>query len=302
MRRPVLLALLALLALPGAAVAAPAKLAPRASAVSASGVVTIEAANPNRYVLRGTASVIVDGGTVALRTVRLPKRSVSTVRLRLDPAALASLRAAGGRATITLRVRRAGGRPSTARRTLTLRLPSGGPQAPAPGTPAPAPGTPAPVPPAPGTPKPGTGPAPTPTPPAGGRWVGRMGTEGAYDDLELTVTGGQLQITKAPTVPVYCFEMASPYRKAVSFDLFDAPGTWTIGTYGNVANVGIGVIQLVRAGARGITYKVEGTTQEPGRIAGTLGMSFFDSKYDIFTNRITFVNCSGAQSFEAIPA
>jgi hypothetical protein len=30
-------------------------------------------------------------------------------------------------------------------------------------------------------------------------------------------------------------------------------------------------------------------------------MSFFDSKYDIFANQIWFVNCSGSQSFEAIP-
>jgi hypothetical protein len=31
-------------------------------------------------------------------------------------------------------------------------------------------------------------------------------------------------------------------------------------------------------------------------------MSYFDSQYDIFSNTITFVNCSGSQSFEAIPA
>ncbi len=311
MRRPILLALVALLVLPGLASAAPAKLSPRASAVSAAGVATIEAANPNRYTLRGTAAVTVDGGTVALRDVRLPQRSVTTVRLRFDPAALASLRAAGGRATITLRLRRAGGRRTTVRRTLTLRLPSAGPQAPAPGTPAPGtpapgtpgPGTPAPGTPAPGTTKPGTGPAPTPpAPPASGRWVGRMGTEGPYDDLELTVAGGQLQITKAPTVPVSCFEMGGAYRSSLSFELFDAPGPWTIGTDETVAKTGIAVNQLVSGGERGINYKVTGSTHEAGRVAGTLGMSFFDSKYDIFTNKITFINCAGGQSFEAVPA
>jgi hypothetical protein len=129
-----------------------------------------------------------------------------------------------------------------------------------------------------------------------------MGTEGPYDDLELTVAGGQLQITKAPTVPVSCFEMGGAYRSSLSFELFDAPGPWTIGTDETVAKTGIAVNQLVSGGERGITYKVTGSTQEPGRVAGTLGMSFFDSKYDIFTNKITFINCAGAQSFEAVPA
>ena len=45
-----------------------------------------------------------------------------------------------------------------------------------------------------------------------------------------------------------------------------------------------------------------GTTQQADRVAGTLGMSFVDSKYDIFTNTITFINCAGSQSFEAVPA
>jgi hypothetical protein len=31
-------------------------------------------------------------------------------------------------------------------------------------------------------------------------------------------------------------------------------------------------------------------------------MSFFDSKYDVFTNTILFINCAGTQSFEAVPA
>jgi len=56
------------------------------------------------------------------------------------------------------------------------------------------------------------------------------------------------------------------------------------------------------AAVRTITYKVTGSSQEPGRVAGTLGMSFVDSRYDVFTNKITFVTCSGSQSFEAVPA
>ena len=71
-----------------------------------------------------------------------------------------------------------------------------------------------------------------------------MGTEGPYDDLELTVTGGQLQITKAPFVPVSCFEMGGA-SGSLSFELFAAPGPWTIGTDGLVAKQGIAVNQLV---------------------------------------------------------
>src|SRR3954469_16394795 len=104
MTRLILLAFLGVLVLPGAALAAPAKISPRASAVSAAGTATIEVANPNRYRLRGTATVTVRGRTVAKRTVRLPKRSVTTVKLRFSPPALAALRNAAGRATIRLRL------------------------------------------------------------------------------------------------------------------------------------------------------------------------------------------------------
>ena len=276
MTRLILLALLGVLILPAAALAAPAKISPRASAVSAAGVATVEVANPNRYALRGTAKVTVRARTVAARKVRLPRLSVTTIKLRFDRQAVAALRDAAGRATIKLRLRRPGGRRSTARRRLTLRVPAGAPQAPAPGG--------------------------RPAPPASSRWVGRMGTEGPYDDLELTVTGGQMQITKAPVVPVSCFEMGGSYRSSLSFELFDAPGPWTVGTDGPVAKQGIAVNQLVGGGARTINYKVTGATQLVDRVAGTLGMSFADSKYDIFTNTITFINCAGSQSFEAVPA
>ena len=277
MPRLILLAFLCLLVLPATALAAPAKISPRASAVSESGVATVEVANPNRYALRGTAKVTARGRTVAKRRVRLPKRSVSTVKLRFRGPAVAALREAAGRATIKLQLRRPGGRKSSARRTLTLRLPSGAPQPPA-------------------------DPGGQPAPPASDRWVGRMGTEGAYDDLELTVNGGQLQLTKGSFVPVSCFEMGGAYRSAISLELFDAPGPWTIGTDGLVAKQGIAVNQLVSSGARTINYKVTGTTQQANKLAGTLGISFSDSKYDIFTNTITFINCAGAQSFEAVPA
>ena len=228
----------------------------------------------------------VRGRTVAKRKVRLAKRSVSVVKLRFDRQAAAALRDAAGRATIKLRLRRTGGARFNARRTLTLRAATGGPKAP----PAPVPGD------------TGASNGSQPPPPVSDRWVGRMGTEGPHDDLELTLTNGQIQITKAPVVPVSCFEMGGYYRSALSFELFDAPGPWTIGTDGLVAKQGIAVNQLVSGGARTINYKATGTSQEPGRIAGTLGMSFSDSRYDIPSNSITFINCAGSQSFEAVPA
>jgi hypothetical protein len=287
MRRFLLLALLALLVLPGSAMAASVKISPRASEVSDAGVATVEVANPNRYALRGSAKVSVGGRTVATRTVRLAKRSVTSVKLSFDQSALAALRDAAGRATVKLQLRRSDGRRSTARRTLTLRVGSGAGQPPAP----PAPG---------GNTGGSTGGGPTP--PASNRWVGRMGTEGAYDDLELTAINGQMEITKAPFVPVVCLENGGSYGSALSLELFDAPGPWPIGTDTNVSKQGIAVNQLVGSGARSITYKVTGTSQQAGTVTGTLGMSFFDSQYDIFSNTITFINCAGSRSFEAIPA
>ena len=276
------LALLGVLLLPGAALAAPVKISPRASAISKAGVATVEVANPNRFALRGTANVTVRARTVAKRKVRLPKRSVSIVKLLFDRQAAAALRSAAGRATIKLRLRRAGGRKLGAQRTLTLRAASGGPKPSVPGD---------------------TGAANGGQPaPAASSWVGRMGTEGPYDDLEFTVGNGQMQLTKAPVVPVSCFEMGGFFRSALSFELFDAPGPWTIGTDGLIAKQGIAVNQLVSSGARTINYKATGTSQQPDRVAGTLGMSFSDSKYDIPSNSITFINCAGSQSFEAVPA
>jgi hypothetical protein len=278
MTRLILLALLGVLVLPASALAAPAKISPRAASVSAAGVATVEVANPNRYALRGTAKVTVRGRTVAKRTVRLPKRSVTGVRLRFKPQAVAALRDAAGRATVKLSLRRPGGRRSSARRTLTLRVPESAP--------VPAPGS--------------NGGQPAPA--DASRWAGRMGTEGAYDDFEFTVSNGQMQITKPALVPVTCFENGGSYRSALSFEIFDAPGPWTIGTDGLVAKQGISGNQLVYRGMRTINYKVTGTTQQPGKVSGTLGMSFSDSHYDVFTNTITFINCAGSQSFEAVPA
>jgi hypothetical protein len=293
--RLALLTAVAVLAVPAAAQAAPVKISPQPTSVSGS-TATVEVANSSRHVLRGTATVVAAGRTAASRTVKLPKRSVTDVKLRFGARGLEALRAAGGRATIKLALRRAGGRKAKAGRTLTLRLAGGGGPAPAPGpngAPAPAPGGDG------GTQTPGGG----GQTPASDTWVGRMGTEGAYDDLEFTLSGGRLQITKTPLVPVYCFENgAGHYDNALSFEPFVVAGPWTVGTDGSVQQSGIAVNRLVSAGSRGITYTVKETAQAAGKVTGKLGMSFFDSKYDIFANQIWFVNCSGSQSFEAIPA
>src|SRR4051794_39438359 len=167
MERLALLTLLAVLAVPGTVLAAPVKISPRPAPVSAAGVATVEVANPNRYALRGTAFVAAGARTVASRRVRLPKLAVTRLKLRFDRQDLSALRAANGRAMIKLALRRTGGRKTTARRTLTLRMAGGGqPPVPAgPGTPAPGPPTPSQG----GTP--GSQPAPAP---ASDRWVGRM--------------------------------------------------------------------------------------------------------------------------------
>jgi hypothetical protein len=305
--RLALLTALAVFAVPAAAQAAPVKIGPKPSSV-ASASATIEVANPNRYALRGTATVAAGGTKAAYRTVKLRKRSVADVTLRFGAEGVAAVRAAGGRATVKLALKRTGGRKLTAKRVMTLRLGSttdgtggtGGGSNPAPG----------------GGTTPGTGGGTTPasgggTTPGGGgsqpapsnKWVDRMGTEGAYDDLEFTLIDGQISITKTPLVPVYCFENgAGHYGNALSFEPFVVTGPWTLGADESAQQSGIAVNRLVSSGSRGITYKVAETARSGDTVTGKLGMSFFDSKYDIFANQIWFVNCSGTQSFEAIPA
>jgi hypothetical protein len=284
--RLALLTALAVFAVPATAQAAPVKISPKAAAVSAAGAATVEVANPNRFLLRGTATVTAGSAKAASRSVRLPKVSVTGVKLRFGAKGLAALRAASGRATLKLALRRADGKKAAARRTLTFRLATGGGQTPAPG----------------GGSTPGGG-TTNPQPAPSNAWVGRMGDEGAYDDLEFTLVDGELTITKTPLVPVYCFENgAGHYGNALSFEPFLVPGPWALGTDGSVQQSGIAVNRLVSSGPRGITYKLTETAQSAGKVTGKLGMSFLDSKYDIFANQIWFVNCSGTQSFEAVPA
>ena len=284
MRRLLLLALPAVLALPAAAQAAPAKISPNPEPVSAAGVTVVEVANPNRHVLRGTASVLVGGRSYGKRSVKLPKRSVTEVKLRLGKKGVAALQQAGGKSTVSMRLRGAG-RTTTARRKLTLTPPAGAPGQPAAPAPAAAPEAQAPA-------------APAPT-----HYVGRLGNEGAYDDFEFDlVNGNQFQLTKPLSLTVSCGEMGGLNRIAVSLELFDALGPWTIGTDGAVEKSGIAVNSIVQAGSRGITYTVKNTSMDPTHVVGTFGMSFSDSRYDFMTNKISFTNCAGTQSWEAIPA
>ncbi len=291
MRRLTLPLALLVLAVPAQASAAPATIAPRATDVTATGATSIHVTNATRHVLSGRATLTVAGRAVASRPVRLAKRRTTRIELRLKPAAVAALRDAGTQpATVTMRLRRARGPMTTARRTLTLRAASG-PSAPAPSAPAPVQASP------PATTTPG------PAAPPSNRWVGRMGTEGAYDDLELALVDGTFQLTKAPVLPVYCFETdGRPNDSAVSGELFDAPGPWTIGTDGEVVKEGVSVNVLLGRGPRSITYKVTGTTRTADRIAGTLGMSFFGVRTHVFYGHLVFVNCAGSQGFEAVPA
>ncbi len=291
MRRLTLPLALLVLAVPAQASAAPATIAPRATDVTATGATSIHVTNATRHVLSGRATLTVAGRAVASRPVRLAKRRTTRIELRLKPAAVAALRDAGTQpATVTMRLRRARGPMTTARRTLTLRAASG-PSAPAPSAPTPVQASP----PAATTPGPAT--------PPSNRWVGRMGAEGAYDDLELALVDGGFQITKAPAVPVYCFETGGrPNNSWASGELFDAPGPWTIGTDGEVVKEGIAVNPLVGRSPRTITYKVTGTSREAGRITGTLAMTFFGARPHVFYGSMVIINCFGSESFEAVPA
>ena len=294
-RTILLLTSLAALALPATAAAAPAKISPTATDVTSAGVTTVEAANPNGYALSGKATVTMAGRTVATKSVRLPKLAVSVVSLKLSAGALEALKKGDARATVAMKLRRAGKKKaSTARRTLTLHL-AGGAQ-PTNGGPSQQPTTPS-SPSAPQTPLKQAPAAPKT------HFVGRMGTEGAYDDLEMEVVNGVITITKTPLVPVMCLENGGAYRSALSFEPFIATGPWTVGTDGSVEQQSVSPNQLVQGGTRSMTFAVKETAQTADKVTGKLQMSYFDSRLDIFNNyKIIFTNCFGSQSFEAIPA
>ena len=309
MRRPILLALLALLVLPGASfAAAKAKISPNPETVSAAGVVSIEAANPTSRALRGKATIAAAGRTIASKTVRLPKRSVAEIRLRLGAKALAALRSAGSqRVTVKLRLRRSGGAFKTATRKLTLRAASGAAGAGG--------GAKSPTPVSPSGQMPGSsnGPngqsgstPPPPPPPPSNRWVGRMGTEGPYDDLAFTLEGGKITLTKSPLVLTSCLESGASNGLRTSYEPFVVAGPWTLGGNELVSQMGIASNPLVGSGERTINYRVRDTVEQPGKVTGVLSMSYFDSRLVPMPYptpwKSVYVNCAGTQGFEAVPA
>jgi hypothetical protein len=145
------------------------------------------------------------------------------------------------------------------------------------------------------------GPTPGPgTPGAGNSWVARKGSSGAYDDFKFTLDGGNINITKTTLVFVTCFENGDNYESASSFELFGHNGPWELGKEDTFAGRGRATNRLVSSGERSITYKLS-SARSGDRITGKIGMSFFDSRYDPFTNKITFINCFGSENYEAIP-
>ena len=92
MKRLLLLPILGIVVLPASAQAAQVKISPNPSTVSQAGKATVEVANSSRSVLRGTAKVTARGRTVASRKVKLPKRSVTAVKLRFGSDAVSALR------------------------------------------------------------------------------------------------------------------------------------------------------------------------------------------------------------------
>ena len=211
-----------------------------------------------RTALRGTATVTA-GGQTRRRALRAGCRSGPSPpsRCASAPTGAAALRGRRRPRDDQARAAPRGRQAASAKRTLTR-----GSRAAAPALTAPAPG-------GPGAP----GPAPAPAPARAGartrgqRPLGRAGwaTEGAYDDLEFTLAGGQLQFTKTPLVPVYCFEIGGMRRTALSFEPFVAAGPWTLGTDGHRRAVGRRRQPARRPAAPArITYKVDEHRRSPG--------------------------------------
>jgi hypothetical protein len=294
MRRKIpLIALTAALAAPTVATAAPAaKIASKATPVEQADTTTIDVANTTSRALLGRVTIRAGGRIAAVRAVKLPRRSVTPITFKLRARALISLRKAGTqRATVTATLGHAGRRRATYRRSLTLRAAAAEPR-PAPAATQPAP-QPAPPPPAPEPAAPGS-----PATPAAreNTWVGRMGGEGAYDDLEFTVADGHITLTKAPAVPVMCF--STDGMKFASGELFDAAGPWPIGRDHSGELKSVRVNLMVSREERTVTYKVTDLAQNGNAFTGKLGMIF----YGIFPNTTLIVNCHGQQTFDAIPA
>ncbi len=95
--------------------------------------------------------------------------------------------------------------------------------------------------------------------------------------------------------------MGGSFRSSFSYELFTALGPWKLGNQdGTVQKKSVAVNQLISSGERTITFKMT-STRSGNRITGKRTMSFSGSRYNVFTNQITFINCSGTENYEAIP-
>ena len=250
--------------------------------VSKKGVVLIELNNSNGYAVKGSLSLAAGKLRLGRAKVSLAANGKESVKVKLSKRARRALRKRRRlRATAVAKVSGPVGKAGVTRKRLTLkapprkrvrRRPSGGG---------------------------GGGGGQTPT--AGDRWVARKGTSGAYDDFKFTLTGGNITLTQSTLVFVSCLEMGGSYRSSSSLEIFNALGPWALGNQNATQKKqSVAVNQLVGSGQRTITYKLT-SSRSGDRITGKLTMSFSDSKYNPFTNAITFINCSGTQSYEAIP-
>ncbi len=251
------------------AMAAPAKIKP--GAVSASGLAPVKITNPNRYSLKGSIRLVSGKTKLASSRVAVKPRKSKTYRLRLSSAALATLRANGSmRVTVSARLGRPGRR---ARRyvkgtTAEVRSPHG-PQR-----------------------RGGNG-------VAGNRWKGTTST-GA--EFPLTVDGGNVNLTEQVLQPVSCSEIGGAYRVALSSEPFDLLGPWPLGNQDGTQTKQVPRVNtLVTSGARTVTYRLK-TSRSGNQISGSLIQTFSDSRFDIFSNTITFINCAGTLDFTAVPA
>ncbi len=274
-----LLAALGLLAVAPPALAAPAKLA--GGPVSAAGATTVTITNPNRHSLKGTVSLVSGRAKLASRRVALKPRRSKRYALKLSAAGLRALNAKGSLPTmITARLARGKGKARRYRRAIVLKAAGANQVGGAPVT---------------GTPGAGQ-------PVGGGAANSWLATTSTGATFPLTVEGGKVTLTQAAQQPVSCSEIGNLYRVALSTELFDLTGPWDLGNQDGTQTQQVPRVNtLVTSGARTVTYRLK-TARTGNQIDGSLIQTFSDSRYDIFTNRVYFINCAGTLNFTAVPA
>ncbi len=251
--------------------------------VSKKRVASIEITNPNAYAVKGALSLTAGKLKLGKAKVSLAASARKSLKVKLSAKAMRKLRKLRKlRATATAKVKGPIGKAGVSRKKLTLKAPARKKK--------------------PAARKPSGGGGGGQTPGASNRWVARKGSTGAYDDFAFTLNGDNITLSKQTMLFVSCFEMGGSYRSSSSLELFNLLGPWKLGNQTTTQTKrSIAVNQLVSSGERTITYKMT-STRSGNKITGKRTMSFSDSKYNPFTNAITFINCSGTESYEAIPA